>query len=306
METTGARALATTGIAGIAGTTTGIAGTTIGTTTGTITGTTGHGRTDSSVSRRGTGTGAKETEAGRARARSLSLKGQGSKPPTYYKPGTVNLSSFSYLFSELIQYSQSRVNNTGDLERRLEEVGRVFGGTLLELLHARNSIPPSAMPKEGIARIEACAGGYSGGSPLLYKAQPGVKYAPSGTVRYSRVLDILRFLYTTVWKYLFNKQATDLQQSNEHPDEYMISDDEAHLWVGKYVSVPKDMGNLNVYAWLGGVVQGVLEGAGFPCVRVTAHFVPVEGGGQRVTLLIKLEEGVVLRERVEQAKEGML
>jgi hypothetical protein len=301
METTGARALATTGIAGIAGTTPGIAGTTTGiagtttgiagTTTGTTTGTTGHGRTDSSVSRRGT----KETEAGRA-----------LKPPTYYKPGTVNLSSFSYLFSELIQYSQSRVNNTGDLERRLEEVGRVFGGTLLELLHARNSIPPSAMPKEGIARIEACAGGYSGGSPLLYKAQPGVKYAPSGTVRYSRVLDILRFLYTTVWKYLFNKQATDLQQSNEHPDEYMISDDEAHLWVGKYVSVPKDMGNLNVYAWLGGVVQGVLEGAGFPCVRVTAHFVPVEGGGQRVTLLIKLEEGVVLRERVEQAKEGML
>ena len=255
----------------------------------------------SSVSRRGTGAGAEPGSKAQDRKRLANS----TRQPTYYKPGTVNLSSFSYLFSELIQYSQSRVKNTGDLERRLEEVGRVFGGTLLELLHARNSIPLSALPKEG-ARIEAFAGGYSGGSPLLYKAQSGVKYAPSGTVRYSRVLDILRFLYTTVWKYLFNKQATDLQQSNEHPDEYMISDDEAHLWIGKYVSVPKDMGNLNVYAWLAGVVQGVLDGAGFPCVRVTAHFVPVEGGGQRVTLLIKLEESVVERERVEQAKEGML
>ncbi len=260
----------------------------------------------SSVSRRGTGAGAEPASKGQGTKRSAILSTQ-RQPPTYYKPGTVNLSSFSYLFSELIQYSQSRVNNTGDLERRLEEVGRVFGGTLLELLHARNSIPPSALPKEGVARVEACAGGYSGGSPLLYKAQPGVKYAPSGTASYSRVLDILRFLYTTVWKYLFNKQATDLQQSNEHPDEYMISDDEAHLWIGKYVSVPKSLGNLNVYAWLGGVVQGLLDGAGFPCVRVTAHFVPVEGGGQRVTLLIKLEASVMERERQAELREsGML
>lgn len=30
----------------------------------------------------------------------------------------VNLSSFSYLFSEIIQYTQSRVSNIGELERR--------------------------------------------------------------------------------------------------------------------------------------------------------------------------------------------
>jgi hypothetical protein len=135
---------------------------------------------------------------------------------------------------------------------------------------------------------------------------------------------VLRFLYTTVWKFLFNKQAADLQQSNENADEYMLSDDEAHLWIGKYVSVPKDMGNLNVYAWLGGVVRGVLDSAGFPC-RVTAHFVPVEqqsgerdassgkngrmvrsARNQRVTLLIKLDASVVERELALEKADGGL
>ena len=238
-----------------------------------------------------------------------------------FAPGTTNLSTFSYLFSELVQYTQSRVDNTGDLERRLEEVGRVFGGSLLELLHARNSIPPSSLPKENATSKSAK---YSGGSPLLYQAQAGIRYAPNGVVRYTRILDVLRFLYTTVWRYLFNKQATDLQQSNENDDEYMLSDDDAHLWIGKYVSVPKEMGHLNVYAWLGGVVQGVLDGAGFPC-RVTAHFVPTgeddaaavakkEAGvamaksrHQRVTLLIKLDAEVMAREReLESAASSLL
>lgn len=240
-----------------------------------------------------------------------------------FKPGTVNLSTFSYLFSELIQYSQSRVDNTGDLERRLEEVGRVVGASLLELLHARNSIPPSGLPKSLDAAVDITASKsskYSGGSPLLYQSQSGVRYAPNNVVRYTRILDILRFLYTTVWKYLFNKQATDLQQSNENSDEYMISDEEAHLWIGRYVSVPKDMGNLNVNAWLGGVVQGVLDGAGFRCVRVTAHFVPVQDTGvdggegqagqgrqQRVTLLIKFDPAVIEREReLERAASSSL
>ena len=42
----------------------------------------------------------------------------------------------------------------------------------------------------------------------------------------------------------------------------MISDTE--VFVNKYISVPKDMGQLNCAAFVAGIVKGILEGAGFP------------------------------------------
>lgn len=149
------------------------------------------------------------------------------------------MSTFAYVFSELVQYSQSQVNNTGDLERRLEEVGRCMGGMLIELLNSQGS---------------SAVGGSLG-------------FVPVTLTRHTRLLDILRYIYTTVWKYLFGKQAQDLQQSNDNKDEYMISDDEAHLWMGKFVSVPKDMGSFNCHAFLAGIVRGVLDNAGFTTIR---------------------------------------
>lgn len=156
------------------------------------------------------------------------------------RPGMVSMSSFSYLFSELVQYSQSKVSNTGDLERRLEEVGRSVGGSLVELVQSYSS---SSSDRQAIRLA----------SPYL--------------TRHTRLLDVLRYIYTTVWKYLFGKQAQDLQQSNDADDEYMISDDEVYLWMGRYVSVPKDMGTFNCHAFLAGVVQGVLDEAGFQTIR---------------------------------------
>lgn len=44
-------------------------------------------------------------------------------------------------------------------------------------------------------------------------------------------------------------------------DEYMISDFD--LFVTKYISVPKDMGQLNCAAFIAGIVKGALDGAGF-------------------------------------------
>lgn len=45
-------------------------------------------------------------------------------------------------------------------------------------------------------------------------------------------------------------------------DEYMISDSD--LFVTKYISVPKDMGQLNCASFVAGIVKGALDGAGFP------------------------------------------
>lgn len=72
---------------------------------------------------------------------------------------------------------------------------------------------------------------------------------------------------STLWRYLFGRQARDLEQSNTAEDEYMIGDSD--LWITKYVSVPKEMGHLNPAAFVAGIVRGVLDGGGFParCAR---------------------------------------
>ena len=52
-------------------------------------------------------------------------------------------------------------------------------------------------------------------------------------------------------------------------DEYMISDYD--LFVNKFISVPKDMGQLNCAAYVAGIVKGALEGAGFPARYFCLH-----------------------------------
>ncbi|KDD76539.1 transport protein particle component protein [Helicosporidium sp. ATCC 50920] len=171
------------------------------------------------------------------------------------KSEQISLSAFSYLFSELVQYFQAQVSNVGELERRLEGAGRGIGLRLLEL--------------------------------LVYRERSGR--------RDLRLLDALRFVHSTLWKYLFGRAAQDLEQSNTAEDEYMISD--ADIFVTKFISVPKEMGHLNCAAFVAGIVGGVLDGAGFPS-RVTAHYVPVPGQArQKTTLLIKVDPSVLEREK---------
>jgi hypothetical protein len=50
----------------------------------------------------------------------------------------VSLSAFSYLYSELVQYHQNRVDSISELERRLESSGYQVGLKVLELITYRN------------------------------------------------------------------------------------------------------------------------------------------------------------------------
>ncbi|MFQ6620306.1 hypothetical protein Gotur_000840 [Gossypium turneri] len=50
------------------------------------------------------------------------------------KKEIVSLSAFAFLFSELVQYNQTLVDNIAELERRLEDVGYAVGTRVLELL----------------------------------------------------------------------------------------------------------------------------------------------------------------------------
>ncbi|KAJ6743022.1 TRAFFICKING PROTEIN PARTICLE COMPLEX SUBUNIT [Salix viminalis] len=166
----------------------------------------------------------------------------------------VSLGAFAFLFSELVQYNQTQVDNIAELERRLEDAGYSVGARILELLCHRDK----------------------------------------GNRRETRLLGILSFVHSTVWKVLFGKVADSLEKGTEHEDEYMISEKE--LLVNRFISIPKDMGTFNCGAFVAGIVRGVLDSAGFPAV-VTAHFVPMEGLQRpRTTILIKFAEEVLRRE----------
>eukprot|EP00850_Spirogloea_muscicola_P021855 SM000265S09776 [mRNA] locus=s265:166499:168643:+ [translate_table: standard] len=55
----------------------------------------------------------------------------------------VGLSAFAFLFSELVQYSQARVSNVPELERKLEDAGYGVGLRMLELLCHREKVADS-------------------------------------------------------------------------------------------------------------------------------------------------------------------
>lgn len=135
----------------------------------------------------------------------------------------------------MVQYHQNRVDSISALERRLESCGYGVGLRVLELLAFRS--------KE-------------------YK-------------RETKLMGILQFVSTQVWKSLFGKAADSLERSIDHADEFMIVD-YAPI-TSTFVSVPADFGGLSVDAYLSGIIAGVLEGAGFPA-RATAHSVTLEEG----------------------------
>lgn len=97
---------------------------------------------------------------------------------------TVSLSAFSFLFSELVQYHQNRVDSVPELEQRLTSTGCTVGWRVLELLSLRS--------REHKREL--------------------------------KVMNVLQWISTTVWKSLFGKAADSLERSLDHEDEFMIVD----------------------------------------------------------------------------------
>ena len=148
---------------------------------------------------------------------------------------TVSLSAFAFLFSEMVQYHQNRVDSISELERRLEATGYGVGLRVLEM--------------------------------LAYRSR---EYR-----RETKLMNLLQFISTQVWKSLFSKAADSLERSIDHADEFMIVD--YSPVTSTFVSVPADFGGLSVDSYISGIIAGILEGAGFPA-RVTAHSVALEEG----------------------------
>lgn len=171
----------------------------------------------------------------------------------------VSASSFAYLFSEAVQYTQKRVSGINDLERRLNTLGYRVGMRVLEL--------------------------------NVWRSESGSK-APKREIKF---LPALMSIHTQVWKAVFGKPADAIEKSVENDDEYMIVDNDPPIT--RNISVPRDMSQLSCSSFTAGIVEAVLDGLGFPA-RVTAHNTPSDAYPGRTTILIKLERSVIEREEL--------
>ncbi|KAL9603060.1 MAG: hypothetical protein Q9219_001424 [cf. Caloplaca sp. 3 TL-2023] len=169
--------------------------------------------------------------------------------------------SFAYLFSEMVSYAQKRVTGIQDLERRLNEQGYPLGLRLL---------------------------------PLLLYREP-----PRTSVRPNRILPLLQFIHGPLWRHLFSRTADAIEHSSSANNEYMVSDNEP--LVNQYISVPKEMNQLNCAAYVAGIIEGVCDGCGLKAA-VSAHNGGTEMWPGKTVFLIRFEEGVVEREGLLDGK----
>ncbi|KAL3423382.1 trafficking protein particle complex subunit 5 [Phlyctema vagabunda] len=206
-------------------------------------------------------------QASQARLSQQGLKYPSSGKTIYHRPlnrskaQELSQASFAYLFGEMVSYAQKRVTGIQDLEKRLNVQGHPIGLKLLDL--------------------------------LLYREPPRTQTRPLN------IIALLQFITTVLWRHLFSRPADALEKSSnpETPDEYMISDNEP--LVNQYISVPKEMNQLNCAAYVAGIVEGVCDGAGFPA-KVTAHSVGKGEEGElwpgKTVFLVKFQPEVVERE----------
>ncbi|KAH3666437.1 hypothetical protein WICMUC_005705 [Wickerhamomyces mucosus] len=172
----------------------------------------------------------------------------------------VNLSSLAFLFSSIVDYSQKSSKGIQELEARLNAYGYSIGTKVLEIITLR----------EG-----------------------------KNAKREIKVVGILQFIHTQVWKSLFGKIADELEKSSDSDDEYMITDNLP--LISQFISVPKEFGQLNVAAFTAGIIEGILDSAYFQA-NVSAHTVEKPGLPLRTVFFIKFDHGVIERETIRFGK----
>lgn len=166
----------------------------------------------------------------------------------------MSMNAFAFLFSEMIQYIQRQSTGIQDMEKKLSQLGYHMGQRTLELVTIR----------EGKA-----------------------------AKRETKILGVLQFIHSTVWKSVFGRSADALEKSNDNNNEYMIID--VNPVISQFISVPKEKSQLNCAALAAGIIEAVLDGSLFHA-EVTAHTVETAEYPNRTVFLIKFDQSVMDRE----------
>ncbi|KAI7358334.1 trafficking protein particle complex subunit 5 [Hortaea werneckii] len=192
-------------------------------------------------------------------------------------PPTTSLSAFAHLFNTIITYHHARSGSVSEIETRLNRAGYPLGLKFLDLLLYRQGQQGSA----------------------------GTKGSGQAT-RPTRILELLQFIHGPLYRLLFGRPADALEQSTTKKNEYMIIDNEP--LVNTYISIPKEMSQLNCAAFVAGIIEGVCDAAGFGTEEgqgVTAHW--AEGDEMwpgKTIFLVRFRDSVVEREEGLKAAGG--
>jgi trafficking protein particle complex subunit 5 len=179
--------------------------------------------------------------------------------------------SFAYLFMEMVSYAHKRVSGIQDFEKRLNEQGYMLGSKSLDLLLYRQTPAGSSSSSSSSS---------AGGNALA--------------LRPLRLLPLLNLLTTRIYPLLFSRPADSLEQSTTEAREYMIIDNTP--LTNTYISVPKEMNQLSVAAYIAGVIEGACDAAGFEA-KVSSHNQGTDVWPNRTVFLLKFSEGVMEREK---------
>ena len=109
-----------------------------------------------------------------------------------------------------------------------------------------------------------------------------------------RVLSLLTLLTTKLYPLLFSRPADSLEQSTTNKNEYMIIDNTP--LTNTYISVPKEMNQLSVAAYIAGVMEGVCDASGFEA-KVSAHNQATDVWPNRTVFLLKFDDSVMVRDQ---------
>lgn len=200
----------------------------------------------------------------------------------------VSLSALTSLYGQIVQYCNRTSTDHAQFESKLMDLGIPVGQRLVELLNFRASLQGA-----GINTGNMPANGSGSARSDSSKDQPTSIVSSFQRVkgRDLEVLDILQFVHSSVWNYLFLRPSDDLVKSSERTNEYMIVDYSPSL--PKFVASPRLAASCNYYVV--GILKGFLTDAGFPC-KVSAHPMAEPEHPDKVVFLVQFEEEVLERE----------
>lgn len=185
----------------------------------------------------------------------------------------VSLSSYIFLFQELVSQQLDNSKSVSEIESKLNAFGYSIGLRLIELINFRESVPNkfSSSINDEVLSINIS----------MMKR------------RKLKILEIVTFIHSDIWNYLFGKQSDDLVKSSERENEYMIIDNHPKL-SEFFINT-----SIQCESFTSGIIEGILDSAGFPC-EVTAHLMPEESFNKRCIYLINFDKNVVERESLRQ------
>ncbi|SCU94241.1 LADA_0G07404g1_1 [Lachancea dasiensis] len=230
----------------------------------------------------------------------------------------VSLAAYAFLFQEMVAQARNASKSVAEIELRLHRHGYHLGVRLLELLNFRSSVNASsrsaffktstAGPSSTSATVSSSAPsaqlhGYhshgSGDAAGATAAAAAAAAADDGHAlahsishmkrRDLTMVEILQFVHSTVWTYLFGRPSDDLVKSSDRDNEFMIVDHAPLLT--RFISST----NVQCDFFVCGVVEGVLDSACFPCA-VTVHSVPDDKFPEKAVFVVRFESAVLERE----------